>query len=92
MTKYERSKLRQFADAVTAEQVPDYTDLSIQDSAVIKYLKCETIELAEEAEPKAGAERTGGMTLVGTEGFPLGWGKKNGNVIKNKYFSGWRMM
>lgn len=80
------------AMALTAEQVPDYTDLSIQDSAVIKYLKCETIELAEEAEPKAGAERTGGMTLVGTEGFPLGWGKKNGNVIKNKYFSGWRMM
>ena len=73
------------AMALTREQVPGYVDLGIQDPAVIKYLKCETIDVED------GSSRDG-MTLVGTEGYPLGWGKKNGTVIKNKYFSGWRMM
>lgn len=74
------------AMSLKKEQAPDYVDLSIDDPAVIKYLKCETIELAQSPGPAKG------MTLVGTEGYPLGWGKRNEAVIKNKYFSGWRMM
>ena len=73
------------AMALTREQVPGYVDLGIQDPAVIKYLKCETIDVEDSSSRD-------GMTLVGTEGYPLGWGKKNDTVIKNKYFSGWRMM
>lgn len=39
-----------------------------------------------------GGKWDNGMTLIGMENFPLGWGKRNGTTVKNKYFSGWRMM
>ena len=33
-----------------------------------------------------------GLILICVDGYPLGWGKKTGATIKNKYHSGWRMM
>lgn len=55
------------------------------DIRVIKYLKGETVE-AYDKQP------TNGYTLVCVDGYPLGWAKSNGNTLKNKYLSGWRMM
>ncbi|MBQ7201127.1 MAG: RsmF rRNA methyltransferase first C-terminal domain-containing protein, partial [Eubacterium sp.] len=33
-----------------------------------------------------------GTVLVCVDGYPLGWGKKTGDIIKNKYHPGWRLM
>lgn len=59
-------------------------DLSVDDENVIKYLKCETLQIEGEHED--------GWNLICVEGFPLGFGKLTGNTLKNKYLSGWRWM
>lgn len=59
-------------------------DLSVEDENVIKYLKCETLQLEGEYED--------GWNLICVEGFPLGFGKLTGNTLKNKYLPGWRWM
>ncbi len=33
-----------------------------------------------------------GTVLICVDGYPLGWGKKTGYTIKNKYHPGWRLM
>ena len=77
------------AMALTREQAPKFYNLSVSDPFVVKYLKCETLLLSESGEKQ---ETENGLMIVGVDGFPLGWGKKNGDTIKNKYFSGWRML
>lgn len=58
--------------------------LSSADIDVIKYLKGETINIATDYK---------GWLLVTVDGFPLGWGKADGQgKLKNKYYAGWRMM
>lgn len=57
--------------------------LSHEDERVIRYLKGETIFY--EAEDGAG------WRLVCLEEYPLGWAKKSGGVLKNKYYPGWRV-
>ncbi|MCM1272167.1 MAG: RsmB/NOP family class I SAM-dependent RNA methyltransferase [Clostridium sp.] len=57
-------------------------DLSHEDIRVIKYLKGETIE----------AGGVDGWTLVLVDGYPLGWGKLNKGILKNKYLPGWRLL
>ena len=52
---------------------------------VIKYLKGETL-LATAATPSGD-----GWLLVTTAGFPLGWAKRQGNLVKNYYPPAWRM-
>lgn len=54
---------------------------SAEDSRVIKYLKGETIEADKAAS---------GWVLVCVDGFPLGFAKASGTVLKNKYLAGWR--
>lgn len=49
---------------------------------VIKYLKGETLHVE-------GAE---GMTLIGVDGYPLGWAKMTKGTLKNMYHTGWRLM
>ncbi|MGN0243268.1 MAG: RsmF rRNA methyltransferase first C-terminal domain-containing protein [Lachnospiraceae bacterium] len=71
-----------FAMALKPEEYTRYHALSYEDERVIKYLKCETIPM--------GGEK--GYTLVGMEGYPLGWGKVAGGMCKNKYYPGWRWM
>lgn len=77
------------AMVLTREQAPKFYNLSVSDPSVVKYLKCETLLLSESEEKQ---ETENGLMIVGVDGFPLGWGKKNGDTIKNKYFSGWRML
>jgi len=57
-------------------------DLKSDDPAVISYLKGETL-------PAPGSD---GWYLVCVDGFPLGWGKQAGGVLKNHYPKGWRWL
>lgn len=59
-------------------------DIPLSDINVIKYLKGETININAAYK---------GMVLVTVDGFPLGWGKADGQGrLKNKYNAGWRML
>ncbi len=88
-------------------RIGDYdqvVNLSVDNPSVIKYLKCETIELKEEELlpiPVTGEDGIteykivvpkNGWVLICVDSFPLGWGKLSGGSIKNKYLSGWRWM
>ena len=48
----------------------------------LRYLKGETLT----------GEFDDGWNLITISGYPLGWGKAAGGVLKNKYLKGWRMM
>lgn len=68
------------------EDYPQTISFSSEDPRVIRYLKGESVELTgEEADGKKG------WVLAGTDGFPLGWAKLSGGMLKNKYYPGWRM-
>jgi NOL1/NOP2/fmu family ribosome biogenesis protein len=60
-----------------------------EDSRVVKYLKGETIEFTD-ADQIRGTGK--GWILVCVDGYPLGFGKAQNGIIKNKYLPGWRMM
>jgi len=57
-------------------------NLNANDERIKKYLKGETIE----------ADAKNGWTLVCVDSYPLGWGKMNNGILKNKYLPGWRLM
>ena len=57
-------------------------DLNPGSDEVYRYLKGET--LLREGEK--------GYTGVCVGGFPLGWGKQDGSILKNLYPKGWRML
>lgn len=79
-------------------------NLSVDNPSVIKYLKCETIDLNEdELLPVPVTSKDGetklmkvtpkdGWVLICVDSFPLGWGKLAGKSVKNKYLPGWRWM
>ncbi len=75
------------AMALRSDEYDDTLNLAISDERVIRYLKGETIVLTEQETMAPD-----GWQLVCVDGYPLGWGKKNGATLKNKYHSGWRMM
>ena len=58
-------------------------NLPAGDERLIRYLKGETLEIAEEEACFSG------WTLVLNDGYPLGFGKLNKGTLKNKYCSGW---
>lgn len=68
-----------------AEQFQDNFNMSAEDERVIRYLKGETVQLTEN-EVKAGK----GWCLVCVDGWPLGFAKRQGGILKNKYYPGWR--
>ncbi|MBQ9885802.1 MAG: RsmB/NOP family class I SAM-dependent RNA methyltransferase [Lachnospiraceae bacterium] len=55
------------------------------DISVIKYLKGETVMCPDDCTLENG------WCLITVDDFPLGFAIKNGDVLKNKYFTGWRM-
>ena len=69
------------AMALRPEQFFNCLLLEDGDERTERYLRCETIEAPEVSN---------GWALVCAEGYPLGWGKAQNGVIKNKYKSGWR--
>lgn len=72
------------ACALKSEEYDNVVSFASTDERVIKYLKCETIETDDEGKD--------GWVLVCVDSFPLGWAKRSGKVLKNKYLPGWRMM
>lgn len=75
------------AMALRGSEYKNCLNLSVEDNRVLRYLKGETLALTDgESMSKDGWQ------LVCVDGYPLGWGKKNGGTLKNKYHSGWRLM
>lgn len=72
------------ACALKMDEYQPSINLSASDPNTIKYLKCETIQTDKAVRD--------GWNLICTDGFPLGWGKVNSGVVKNKYLPGWRWM
>lgn len=67
-----------FATGLKREQLKRCIDLTADDIRVMKYLKCETLTIDEQPLEK-------GWYTVCVDGFTLGWGKVQGNQLKNKY-------
>ena len=71
------------ACALRADEYDNILDLPSDGTDVIRYLKCESIEIP--------ADTPDGYVLICTDGFPLGWGKAAQGRFRNKYLPGWRM-
>ena len=70
-------------------KVSDYAgsvSLSPEDERIGRYLRGETLLLGPEE-----ATREKGWILVCVDQYALGWGKLVNGVLKNKYWSGWRL-
>lgn len=76
---------QQLAMALGAEDFPNVLRLDPGDTRMERYLRGETLNL----EPGEAPEK--GWCLVCAGDFPLGFGKVNGGVLKNKYAAGWRV-
>ncbi len=72
------------AMALKMEDYDNIYNLSADDPEVIKYLKCETINIPE--------SNKNGRVLICVDGYPLGWGKATNGILKNRYLAGWRWM
>lgn len=61
------------------------------DSDAVRYLKGETLPLAEERLLRSGPDvPSKGYCLVCIDGYPLGWAKWLDGRLKNEYPPGWR--
>ena len=74
-----------FAMNLKKEEYPRIIVLPVSDERVIKYLKGETLDVEDIVSPKEK-----GWYLVCVDGYPLGFGKLAGQILKNKYLPGWR--
>ena len=74
-----------FAMSLKPSEFENWVDFSAGDVRAVKYLKGETIDCQ-------GARISGGdgWCLVCVDGFPLGFAKRKGMGLKNKYHAGWR--
>lgn len=69
-----------FAMGLSKDDVANVADFPLEDDRVVRYLKGETVE----------EDGKDGWTLVCVDGFPLGWAKRQGGRLKNKYAVGWK--
>lgn len=70
------------AMALKKEEYRKIIDLKNNDERVLKYLKCETLNV-EEFDVE-------GYALVCVDGYPLGFGKVSKGILKNKYPANYR--
>ena len=70
--------------ALKAEEYPNVLDLKLDDDRVVRYLKCESIDVED-------GEVNDGYCMVAVDGYPLGWGKVDKGRFKNKYLPSWRL-
>ena len=66
------------------EEYDNVYNMSVEDEDVIRYLKCESIEVKKPCKD--------GWVLLCVDGYPLGFGKYLKGNFKNKYLPGWRLM
>ena len=74
-----------FAMSLKPEEFENWVDFEREDIRVVKYLKGETIDC--ENVKRNG---TDGWCLVCVDGFSIGFAKRKGTNLKNKYHAGWR--
>ena len=77
---------QQLAMTLKASDYEGSVSLSPEDERIGRYLRGETL-LLEPGE----ATREKGWILVCVDQYALGWGKLVNGVLKNKYWSGWRL-
>ena len=70
-----------------AEDFANTASFLADDVRVVKYLKGETID-CDGADLRGGD----GWCLVCVDGYPLGFAKRSGTTLKNKYFAPWRWL
>lgn len=78
--KFEPSQA--LALALKANEYDNILNLDIDDDRVIKYLKCETLDVKDKYK--------NGTVLVCVDGYPLGFGKVDKGILKNKYPANYR--
>ena len=71
--------------AMTGKDYPSVINFPRDDPRLPHYLRGETVQLEE-----MNIQSTGAWQLVCVEGYPLGWGKAVGGILKNKLPAGWR--
>lgn len=71
------------ACALKADEYSNVYNLSVDDERVIRYLKCESIDLPDAKD---------GFVLITCNGYSLGFAKVKKGNFKNKYLPGWRLM
>lgn len=78
--KFEPSQA--LALALKTNEFKNILNLDVQDSRVIKYLKCETLDVKD--------KHLEGLVLVCVDNYPLGFGLINKGILKNKYPANYR--
>ena len=73
--KFEPSEA--LALALTKDDYDNILNFNLDDERVIKYLKCETLDVKD--------KYVNGYVLVCVDGYPLGFGKVDKGILKNKY-------
>lgn len=79
-SKFEPSQA--LAMALTKDEYKNILNFDLNDDRVIKYLKCETLDVKD--------KYVSGYVLVCVDGYPLGFGKVDKGILKNKYPANYR--
>ena len=78
--KFEPSQA--LAMALSKKDYNNILNFDLKDDRVIKYLKCETLDVKD--------KYVNGYVLVCVDGYPLGFGKVDKGILKNKYPANYR--
>jgi NOL1/NOP2/sun family putative RNA methylase len=78
------------AMGLTREAAVRSVNWSSADEQTLRFLKGETLFVEESAVQVKEGEPSKGYILVCTDGYPIGWGKYAGGMIKNELPAGWR--
>ena len=78
--KFEPSQA--LAMSLTKDEYKNIINFELNDERVIKYLKCETLDVKDKC--------VNGYVLVCVDDYPLGFGKVDKGILKNKYPANYR--
>ena len=78
--KFEPSQA--LAMSLNKNEYKNILNFDLDDTRVIKYLKCETLDVKD--------KYINGYVLVCVDGYPLGFGKVDKGILKNKYPANYR--
>lgn len=78
------------AMALSPAEVQRSVQLESGSDEAIRYLKGETLSMAEERIVRSAGSLPKGYVLVCIDGFAVGWGKWLDGMLKNDYPAGWR--
>ena len=78
--KFEPSQA--LAMSLTKDTYKNTLNFDLNDDRVVKYLKCETLDVKD--------KYVNGYVLVCVDGYPLGFGKVDKGILKNKYPANYR--